>query len=486
MGDLNSNPVPLVIFGVPFHNVNFEETIDWVVERIRSGRPANIATANLDFVTKAWNDPELQRILIDADLVIADGFPVVKLSPFFGPRLKGRVTGSDLVPKLTERAAQEGLSVFGLGSAEGVAKKAMAVLKSRYPDLKVAGSYSPPFAPLLEMDHRDILRHLEHAHPDLLFVAMGVPKQDKFISMHVRGWNVPVSIGIGGSLDFITGRQKRAPIWMQKMHMEWLWRLCFNPRRLFSRYVANVRFLMSATRQMWMIHRMRDTPGGFQPLSEDAVDQLRTLGARVEQFRPLESGEAAREFVAEMAAMPENNIIMDIHSTPWLDSLELGALLDVNKQCRARGGRLMLYAPRPKVRRLLETCRLTSYFNTAAHVNELTAILQNLSKHRDGKAAYEKGLLTLDLPMELTAATLPDFEREAEYIHHELKEQGLLKTVAVNATQLDFIDSSGLGFLIALKKVTQDEGVSMSIANLPPRPRRTFEIARVDKILLHA
>jgi anti-anti-sigma factor len=119
-------------------------------------------------------------------------------------------------------------------------------------------------------------------------------------------------------------------------------------------------------------------------------------------------------------------------------------------------------------------------------MDKLISILQNLTEHRDGGTAYEEGLLTLDLPMELTAATLPDFEKQAEFIHHELKEQEILKTVSVDAARLDFIDSAGLGFLIALKKVTQDEGVSMSIANLPPRPRRTFEIARVDKVLLHA
>jgi len=486
MGHHNSDPVPLAIFGVPFHNVDFDEAVDWVVDRIRSGRPANIATANLDFVTKAWHDPELQRVLIDADLVIADGFPVVKLSPLFGPRLKSRVTGSDLVPKLAERAAREGFSVYGLGSADGVAKKALEVLKIRYPELKVAGTYSPPYAPLLEMDHRDILRHLERARPDLLFVALGVPKQDKFISMHVRGWNVPVSIGVGGSLDFITGKQKRAPVWLQDLHMEWFWRLCCNPGRLFARYVANVRFLLSASRQMWMIRRLPDKPGGFQILDEAAVEQLKTRGAMVEQFHQLESEEAARQFVAELGAAAVSNIILDLHPIPWLDSLELGALLEVNKRCRAKGGRLILYALRPKVRRLLETCRLTSYFDTANRLNQLEAILKNLNEHRDGGTAYEEGLLTLDLPMELTAATLPDFEQQAEFIHHELKEQGILKTVSVDAAQLDFIDSAGLGFLIALKKVTQDEGVSMSIANLPPRPRRTFEIARVDKILLHA
>ena len=99
-------------------------------------RPPNIATANLDFVTRFWSDPELQRILIDMDLVLADGFPMVKLSPFFGPPLKGRVTGSDLTPMLAERVAKEGMSIYGLGSAAGVAEKALGILKERHPDLR--------------------------------------------------------------------------------------------------------------------------------------------------------------------------------------------------------------------------------------------------------------------------------------------------------------------------------------------------------------
>jgi N-acetylglucosaminyldiphosphoundecaprenol N-acetyl-beta-D-mannosaminyltransferase len=481
-----SAPIPLAIFGVPFHNVTFEEAVDWMVARVRDGRPVNVATANLDFITQAWRDPEVQRLLIDADLVLADGFPIVKLAPFFGPPLKERVTGSDLTPMLAERAAKESLRIYGLGSADGVAKKAMDILKARHPSLKVAGTYSPPFSSLLEMDHRTILRRLENARPDILFVALGEPKQDKFISMHVRGWNVPVSIGVGGSLDFITGEQKRAPVWLQNLHLEWFWRMCFDPRRLFTRYIANIRFLFSASQQMWRIHRMPDKPVSFQPLEEAERGGLESLGAVVERFRVLDSEETARQFLSDLGAAATRNIVLDIHPIPWFDSLELGALLELNKHCRANGKRLILYAPRPKVRRLLETCRLIDYFDTATRMDELTAILQNLGEHRTGGTAYEEGLLTLELPIELTAATLPDFEKQAEFIHHELKEQGILKTVSVDAAQLDFIDSSGLGFLIALKKATQDEGVSMSIENLSPKPRRTFEIARVDKVLLHA
>lgn len=480
-------PVPLVIYGVPFHNVTFEEAIDWIVERVRSGRPANIATANLDFVTRAWKDPELQRILIDADLVLADGFPMVKLSPFFGPRLKDRVTGSDLTPMLAERAAKEGMSIYGLGSGLGVAEKALEILKEKHPDLKIAGAYSPPYAPLLEMDHREILQRLEKAAPDILFVAFGAPKQDKFISMHVRGWNVPVALGIGASLDFITGEQKRAPKWMQTCCMEWFWRTCGDPRRLFTRYCANLQFLLTASRQMIRINRMPDKPVTFQTLEEQHVQSLEKRNIFVERFHPLETEDMAAEFVKRLDQDAQGqNLLLDMHAVPWCNSLELGALLELNKFCRQYKRRLILYAPRPKVRRLLETCRLTEYFDTAFSLKDVARKVKNLAEHMEGGTEFANGALKLELPIELTAATLPNFERDAEVVHHKLRDQDMLKTVEIDARQLDFIDSSGLGYLIALKKVTQDEGVSMSITNLDPKPRRTFEIARVDKILLHA
>jgi N-acetylglucosaminyldiphosphoundecaprenol N-acetyl-beta-D-mannosaminyltransferase len=481
-----SSPVPLVIYGVPFHNVTFDEAIDWIVERVRSGRPANIATANLDFVTRAWNDPELQRILIDADLVLADGFPIVKLAPFFGPKLKGRVTGSDLTPMLAGRAAQEGFRLYGLGSAAGVAEEAMKTLRRRNPRLKVAGTYSPPYTPLLEMDHRDILKRLEAAHPDILFVALGSPKQEKFISMHVRGWNVPVAMGVGASLDFITGEQRRAPAWIRRIQFEWLWRICCNPRRLFVRYLANVRFLISATRQMISIHYMADRPAPVQVLDDADISRLQQNGIFVERFQGLKDESAIREFIERLGQeTADMNLLLDIHAVPWLNSLELGALLEINKACRRVGKRMILYAPRPKVRRLLETCRLNDYFDSAIRLDAVESIVKNLREHGDGSTVYEEGALTLELPMELTAATLPTFERETDFIHHELQSQGILRTVSVDASQLDFIDSSGLGFLISLKRATQDEGVSMSIANLGGKARRVFEIARVDKVLLH-
>ncbi|MBN2162390.1 MAG: WecB/TagA/CpsF family glycosyltransferase [Pontiellaceae bacterium] len=480
-----SVPVPLVIYGVPFHNVTFGEAIDWVVDRIRSGRPANIATANLDFVTRAWSDPELQRILIDADLVLADGFPIVKLAPFFGPGLKGRVTGSDLTPMLAERAATEGFSLFGLGSAEGVAEEAMRILKERHPELKVAGVYSPPYSSLLEMDHEGILARLEQARPDILFVALGAPKQEKFISMHVRNWKIPVAMGIGASLDFLAGEQKRAPLWMRRIHLEWFWRICCNPRRLFRRYIENVRFLFSASRKMISIHYMPDRPGTAPLLDEADERQLEQWNVKLERFRGLKDEADAHEFIDRMARLAvAGSLLMDVHTVPWLNSLELGALMEVNKACRRIGRRMILYAPRPKVRQLLDTCRLYDYFHAVVRLEEVERIVNKLALHGHGGTAFREETLTLELPVELTAATLPDFRKEADLLYKELQTEGMLKSVRIDAAQLDFIDSSGLGYLISLKKAAMDKGIPLSIDHVSGKARRVFEVARVDKVLL--
>jgi N-acetylglucosaminyldiphosphoundecaprenol N-acetyl-beta-D-mannosaminyltransferase len=478
------DPIPLVLFGVPFHNVTFDEAVEWVVRRVRSGKPCNIATANLDFVMQAWEDPELQRVLVDADLVIADGFPIVKLAARFGPALKERVTGSDLTPMLMERAAKEGFRVYGLGGGEGVAERALHLFRERFPDLKIAGAYSPPFAPLLEMDHGSIVARLEEAKPDLLFVAFGAPKQDKFISMHVKSWQVPVAMGVGGTLDFIAGAQRRAPKWMQRLHLEWLGRLLADPKRLYKRYLGNVRFLVAAMHQMRALKLIPDHQVAYQLLDEGAIAELAALEAVVESFEPIVTEEAARAFVDRLGVIAgKKSVVLDLHEAAWLDSLELGALLEINKRCRANDRRLILYAVRPKVRQLLETCGLLDYFFTASNLDIVVATVRSLD-HAAGGTLYKEGLLMLELPMELTAATVPAFEKQSEYIRQELSNQNILQTIRVDASQLDFIDSSGLGFLIALKKHAMDSQVKMEIVNLDDKPRRVFEIARVDGVLL--
>ncbi|HNX53360.1 MAG TPA: WecB/TagA/CpsF family glycosyltransferase [Pontiellaceae bacterium] len=336
------NPVPLVLFGVPFHNVTFDEAIQWAVDRVRSGKPGVIATANLDFLVLAQNDPQLREVLYEADLVIADGFPPVKLAPFYGPPLKGRVTGSDITPMLAERAAREGISVYGLGAAEGVAAKAMEVLKKRHPELNVAGAWSPPYAPLDQMNHAEILRRLDEAKPDILFTAFGAPKQDKFNHLHVKTWKVPVAIGIGGTLDFIAGVQTRAPVWVQKIHCEWLWRWGTDPKRLTKRYVTNIGFLIRA---VWLTLKLRlgkNIPATVDP---SAPPHWPAHGVTYHEFQDLET----------VPGDLSGNVVMDLRNVEWLSSLEIGVLLELSKRVR----KVVLLHAGSKVRKLFEFSKLT-------------------------------------------------------------------------------------------------------------------------------
>jgi len=352
------SPVPLVLFGVPFHNVTFEEAIQWTVDRVRSGKPGVIATANLDFLVLAQTDPELRDVLYEADLVIADGFPPVKLAPFFGPPLKGRVTGSDITPMLAARAEKEGISIYGLGAAEGVAMKAMAVLKGRHPTLKIAGAWSPPYAPLDKMDHAEILRRLAEAKPDILFTAFGAPKQDKFNHMHVKTWDVPVSIGIGGTLDFIAGVQTRAPVWAQKIQCEWLWRWGTDPKRLTKRYVSNIVFLLRA---VWLTMQLKLGRNIAAQVDPSALPHWPEHGATYHEFQTLE----------KLPTDLSGKVVGDLRNIEMLRSDEIGALLELSKRVE----KVVLLHAGSKVWKLWEFSKLTDRLPLAKTCAEALQLL---------------------------------------------------------------------------------------------------------------
>jgi len=213
-------------------------------------------------------------------------------------------------------------------------------------------------------------------------------------------------------------------------------------------------------------------------LEESDLAYLAQLGIVAEDFLRLENEASARALIDRLGRdAAGQNVLFDMHAVPWLDSLELGALLEINKMRRASGQRLILYALRPRVRRLLETCRLTDYFATAIRRAEVEAVVRNLTEHLAGNVVCAEGALTL---------ALPAFEPKTDFVFSELEKHGALKAVVVDAAQLDFIDSSGLGLLIFLKKAIQTAGIGMSVVNLAAKPRRIFEVAQVDKILLHA
>jgi N-acetylglucosaminyldiphosphoundecaprenol N-acetyl-beta-D-mannosaminyltransferase len=228
------------MFGLAINNVSLEEVFDAVSRQIEAREPGYILTPNVDHVCDFQKRADFRDAYREGFLVLADGAPIMWAAKAFGTPLKRKISGSDLVYWLTEYAAQKGYSVFLFGAAEGVADEAAEILKTRYPGLKIAGTYSPPlgFEKNPETD-AEAVRIIREANPDICYVALGSPKQDLWNFHHYRDTGVPIHIGVGGSLDFVAGRTKRAPVWIQKCGLEWVWRLCQEPRRLWRRYLVN-------------------------------------------------------------------------------------------------------------------------------------------------------------------------------------------------------------------------------------------------------
>ena len=230
---------PIAILGVAFDHVTMTETIARIERMIASRRAGYVVTANVDFVVQAQTDLELHRILLDADVVICDGTPLVWASRLLGNPLPERVAGADLVPRLVHMAADKGYRLFILGATPESASKAVENLRREFPAL-IIDHYSPRFRPLLEMEHPEIERRIREVRPDVLLVSLGCPKQEKWIAMHYRSLGVPVSIGVGATVDFLAGAVRRAPRWMQHSGTEWIFRLLQEPRRLFARYAKDL------------------------------------------------------------------------------------------------------------------------------------------------------------------------------------------------------------------------------------------------------
>lgn len=205
-----------------------------------------VATANVDFMVNAHNRKDsknannLLSILRKADLVTADGMPLVWLSQLLGEPLKERVTGADMVPALAEKASMEGKSIYFFGGADGSAKQTAKIFKGLHPELKIAGFSAPMIDMDDEIENMVEIARINVTEPDILLIALGNPKQEFWFDRYKKYMKVPVSIGVGGTFEFISGVTSRAPEWMQKTGLEWIFRMAQDPKRLINRYAKGL------------------------------------------------------------------------------------------------------------------------------------------------------------------------------------------------------------------------------------------------------
>lgn len=227
------------LMGIRIDNVTMEETLSKVEELLLLRKNAYVITPNVNHVVKVQHDPEFREVYDHADLVLVDGMPLLWAANMLKKPLKEKVSGSDLFPLLCRRCEEKGYSVFLMGGiTPSIIQDTVKKLHLDFPKLKIAGYESPVFGfDQDEAESRRIAQKIKDSRADVLFVGVGAPKQEKWIYRYKDFYQAGVSLAVGAAFNFYLGYTKRAPKWMQKNGLEWLYRFAQEPRRLFKRVV---------------------------------------------------------------------------------------------------------------------------------------------------------------------------------------------------------------------------------------------------------
>jgi N-acetylglucosaminyldiphosphoundecaprenol N-acetyl-beta-D-mannosaminyltransferase len=239
------------ILGVPVALTDYAEAIDVMDRLVETREPGYVCAAPVHALVVARDDPEMLEALRGSTLVVPDGMPLVWAANLLGESLRDRVYGPELMLRYSDRCAERGHRVWLYGGRDqGSLVQLALAMRRRHPRIHIVGGYSPPFRPASAEEEDELVRQVNDARPDVLWVGIGVPKQEKWMARMRERLEVPVMCGVGAAFDFHAGRISQAPAWMQERGLEWLYRIAQEPRRLLPRYLnSNPRFVAAFVRQ---------------------------------------------------------------------------------------------------------------------------------------------------------------------------------------------------------------------------------------------
>ncbi len=247
-----------MLFGLTFDRAGLPEAIAAISGAVKDHRRGYVVTPNVDHVVRYHRDQAFAAAYAGATWCLPDGMPLVWASRLLGEPLPERVPGADLLPALCDAAARQGFTIFVLGGREGVAQRAAVNLGARFPGLRMAGAYTPPDR--FDVDGpaaEDAVAAVNRAGPDILFVGLGAPTQELWVHRHWDRLAATVAVCCGAAIDFAAGAQPRAPAWMQRAGVEWLWRLAREPRRLWRRYLVEDAAFVGIVLKEWWRRRVK-------------------------------------------------------------------------------------------------------------------------------------------------------------------------------------------------------------------------------------
>jgi N-acetylglucosaminyldiphosphoundecaprenol N-acetyl-beta-D-mannosaminyltransferase len=330
---------PIAVLGLPLDSLTADGAIDAIEGLILSGGTHQIATANLDFWLNSLSDRHLHRIIAGCSLVLADGMPLVWVSKLLACPLPQRVTGVDLVPRLAALSVSKGYGIFLLGGKGDVAERAKALLEEKFPGVRIVGTYAPSEEEIEQLDQREILDRIQAAKPEILLVALGNPKQEKWIWMHRKRMGVPVAMGVGGSFEILVGDVRRAPEWIQRCGLEWAMRFVQEPGRLGPRYLRDFLGLARKLPMTLLAGWVQRPYLGASHATTVTTPQVMHVYAHGKL-----SGEIASALLEAASASVAGSLVMVVHLTAvrQITAAGLGTLMDVRRQLLDAGLTLSL------------------------------------------------------------------------------------------------------------------------------------------------
>ena len=239
-----SSAETLTFYGAPIENLSMDEAVEYASELIDRRKPSVMVSLNIDILKLYTHNKRFKDAYNTADIRLLDSQPLFNIAKKQGMDIKEKVCGSDYMPRVCEMAAEKGYSCYILGGAEGVPEKAAEKLKKTYPGIKIAGTLSPEYGfEKREESLNKVISTVRNASPDILFMCLGAPKSELLLAKIKNELNVPLSLCVGASVDFISGNKKRAPKWMSDHGLEWFYRMCQEPGRLVKRYSSDALFI---------------------------------------------------------------------------------------------------------------------------------------------------------------------------------------------------------------------------------------------------
>ncbi len=244
------NPERVNILGTHISAINIQDTVDVFVRWIHAGDSQYVCVTPAHSIMQGYRDPQLRKIFNQSGITTPDGMAIVWLLRMQGFPKVDRVYGPDLMHAVCQHSLETGWRHFFYGGASGVAEQLAEALNTKYPGIKIAGMYSPPFRELTPEEDREVISMINTAHSDIVWVGIGSPKQELWMSRHLGQVSAPVLIGVGAAFDFLSGRKKQAPRWIQRSGFEWLFRLASEPKRLWRRYADYPLFVLLVIMQL--------------------------------------------------------------------------------------------------------------------------------------------------------------------------------------------------------------------------------------------